>query len=241
MKEALRAVKNPRSTSHKLLLNEFFGTVIHPALRLMYDDMHSTNLERKLDSDLNLEQYVKDIGGIGRQDGESRLGSLENLRVKKWWLQRLEASFWLRPAVTRKMQSVFERYGAVEFDTALLRPSSSATSDKNSTTSTLLDENGVVVQLPSNLCHGWARYVALNHPNIVLRENIRRYSFDRVYRKQQRGVRAPKELHEAEFDIVWPLYITNEEKEDTNEEAVRMACALEAECMIATVESLTYV
>ena len=138
----------------------------HQRSKHRYDDMHYTNLERKLDNDLVLEQYVKDIGGITRVDGEGQaFTEIHNIRTKQWWLQRLEASFWLRPAITRKMQTVFERYGAVAFDSALLRPR--ASSEKNSTTATLLDENGMVVQLPSNLCHGWARYVALNHPNIV--------------------------------------------------------------------------
>ena len=57
-----------------------------------------------------------------------------------------------------------------------------------------------------------------------------------MYRKQQRGIRAPRELHEAEFDIVWPLYVMNENEE--NDETLRMSCALEAECMVATMDSL---
>ena len=36
----------------------------HQRSKHRYDDMHYTNLERKLDNDLVLEQYVKDIGGI---------------------------------------------------------------------------------------------------------------------------------------------------------------------------------
>ena len=75
LKQALQAVEDPRSSSRKKLLDAFFNVKVDPAIQLMYDDMHYTNLERKIDTDLNLEQYVKDIGGITRSSGEDRLDS----------------------------------------------------------------------------------------------------------------------------------------------------------------------
>lgn len=61
---------------------------------------------------------------------------------------------------------------------------------------TMLDKNGMRVQLPFDLTLPFARWVAYNKV-----QNFRRYTFSKVYRKNPTGGQ-PRELFGCEFDIV---------------------------------------
>ncbi|TMW60526.1 hypothetical protein Poli38472_000568 [Pythium oligandrum] len=125
---------------------------------------------------------------------------LETVKMRSY-LHELRA----RTHVKRTLQSIFERHGAVEHATPLLMPRPSERAHFSGVTLTtpqnacsLLDGTGVAVTLPFDLTERLARFVA--------RHNISRlkcYQFDRVYRKSAAGGGHPRELMEADFDIIW--------------------------------------
>lgn len=69
-------------------------------------------------------------------------------------------------------------------------------------TVTMLDADGVVVQLPRDQCHPWARFLA-RRPGLARGSRLRRYSIANVYRAVEGGGQ-PKALLEAVFDIIEP-------------------------------------
>eukprot|EP00940_MAST-03C_sp_MAST-3C-sp2_P001841 g1841.t1 len=257
MEEALRTLTKRQSTSYKKLLNALFRSEVPMALRFNFDDEHRANVERRLD----LERLIRVIGtkrssewSPGGSAFARRKAGVQKITLKKrLWLRKLQASMWLRPGLMRRMQIVFERHGAISFDSALLRPRPTSTTNVTAVASgsnaiagrggagpSLLDRDGILLNLPADLCRGWARYVALNYPTIAFDENFRRYSFARVFRKHRVGVRAPAESYEGDFDIVWPLYRESHGDHDGDavDEALSLSAAMEAECVTVSLTAL---
>lgn len=76
-----------------------------------------------------------------------------------------------------------------------------------------LDNEGVVVQLPRDLCHPWMRYLA-RRPHLFLpftenpihaAKRLKRYSIASIYRAREGGGQ-PRTVTEAVFDIVEPFH-----------------------------------
>jgi len=89
-----------------------------------------------------------------------------------------------------------KRHGAIQFDSPLFIPKSTLIHQNNSVL--LLDEMGVVLELPYDLTFPFARFVAKNRIT-----RLRRYSFAKVYRKHN-ILNKCREIYECDFDIVSP-------------------------------------
>jgi translation initiation factor 2-alpha kinase 4 len=123
---------------------------------------------------------------------------LESVKVRSYVVeQRTKA------CVKNVLQRVFELHGGTEHSNPLLMPRASHVNYTGIPLSTphsscsLIDGNGVSVTLPFDLTERFARFVA--------RHNLSRmkcYQIDRVYRKSIVGGH-PRELTEADFDIIW--------------------------------------
>ncbi|KDO23062.1 PEK/GCN2 protein kinase [Saprolegnia parasitica CBS 223.65] len=101
-----------------------------------------------------------------------------------------------RADVKKTLETIFERHGAVEFVPPLLMPKR-LSSNLHVNACCYLDTAGVSVVLPFDLTEPLARYVARNGLS-----QLKRYHCGRVYRKTIGGGH-PRELLEADFDLIW--------------------------------------
>ncbi|OQR87627.1 serine/threonine protein kinase [Achlya hypogyna] len=101
-----------------------------------------------------------------------------------------------RADVKKTLETIFERHGAIELVPPLLMPKR-LSSNLHVNACSYLDTAGVSVVLPFDLTEPLARYVARNGLS-----QLKRYHFGRVYRKTIGGGH-PRELLEADFDLVW--------------------------------------
>ncbi|ETW01943.1 PEK/GCN2 protein kinase [Aphanomyces invadans] len=101
-----------------------------------------------------------------------------------------------RVFVQRHLQTVFEQHGAVELTTPLLMPKR-ASCALHVNRCALLDAAGVTVMLPFDFTEPLARFLARN--NVT---QLKRFHFGRVFRKSVSGGH-PREIFEADFDLVW--------------------------------------
>lgn len=106
------------------------------------------------------------------------------------------ASAIIRGEVAKKMTKIFQKHGALHFDTPLFLPKPRVLEQTNSVD--FLDPAGTLLQTAYDLTMPFARWVA--HASVT---NMRRYHFGKVYRKNLAGGQ-PRELHECDFDIVSP-------------------------------------
>lgn len=97
------------------------------------------------------------------------------------------------------LRRVFARHGAVEMGTPLLTPKSRLNEGRASVT--LLDVNGVLVDLPHDLTLPFARWVALYHDGSDT-PVLKRWCIDKVYRQNVVGGQ-PRAILEADFDVVY--------------------------------------
>jgi len=110
--------------------------------------------------------------------------------------ERLYGEETIRNKIVKSLTKVFKQHGAIQFDTSIVTPKYPVITQKNAVH--LLDETGLLVQLPYDLTVPFARYVA--HKKI---SNLRRYTVGKVYRKNTLGGQ-PREVNECDFDIVGP-------------------------------------
>ncbi|RHZ34759.1 hypothetical protein DYB31_006291 [Aphanomyces astaci] len=101
-----------------------------------------------------------------------------------------------RVFVQRHLQAVFEQHGAVELTTPLLMPKR-ASCALHVNRCALLDAAGVTVMLPFDFTEPLARFLARNNVS-----QLKRFHFGRVFRKNVSGGH-PREIFEADFDLVW--------------------------------------
>ncbi|KAF0694836.1 Aste57867_14300 [Aphanomyces stellatus] len=101
-----------------------------------------------------------------------------------------------RSFVQKKLQAVFEQHGAVELVTPLLMPKR-ASCALHVNRCALLDAAGVTVMLPFDFTEPLARFIARNGVS-----QLKRYQFGRVFRRNVSGGH-PREIYEADFDLVW--------------------------------------
>jgi translation initiation factor 2-alpha kinase 4 len=99
----------------------------------------------------------------------------------------------LQGLVKQKLVSIFRRHGAVETPRSVLFPKSS---HYGPNAVQLLDQNGMLVQLPYDLTLPHARFVAKQDPSVQ-----RSFSFGPVFRDRQSGGQ-PQMFGEVDFDIV---------------------------------------
>ncbi|CAG8498589.1 12794_t:CDS:10, partial [Acaulospora colombiana] len=97
--------------------------------------------------------------------------------------------------VKDNLTKIFRRHGAVELSTPLLMPKSDIYEDKKVVY--LMDTEGGIVQLPYDLTVPFSRYISRN--NIT---DLKRYTFDQVYRLKNAVGGQPRFVNEADFDIV---------------------------------------
>lgn len=116
--------------------------------------------------------------------------------------------------VFRRMERVFERWGAVPFATPLLTPRRAPiTSNSNAiqafeaqdvSTTQLMDAQGTIVELPRNLTRPFARYLALRGHIMYMK----RYDGSRVYSSAERNNNRlggqPRSKFQATLDYVAP-------------------------------------
>ncbi|CAK4997043.1 unnamed protein product [Aphanomyces euteiches] len=101
-----------------------------------------------------------------------------------------------RSFVHKHLRKVFEQHGAVELVTPLLMPKRPSCA-LHVNRCALLDAAGVTVMLPFDFTEPLARFIARNGVT-----QMKRYQFGRVFRKNVSGGH-PREIFEADFDLVW--------------------------------------
>lgn len=104
-----------------------------------------------------------------------------------------------------RMQQLFEQHGAMEHDTPLLVPMNAlnrevatSSSNTNRTAYKVLNTEGVTLKLPYTLTEPLARMCARNGVY-----QLKRYYFGHVFRNTGGSGGHPRQLMEADFDIIW--------------------------------------
>ncbi|KAL1501167.1 hypothetical protein ABEB36_006549 [Hypothenemus hampei] len=93
---------------------------------------------------------------------------------------------------------VFERHGGQILATPLTMPKCKFYEDLDSCVN-MMEDSGIIVSLPHDLRVPFARFIAWNNLSL-----FRRYSVERVYKKQKVFGFLPREFYECAFDIVTP-------------------------------------
>lgn len=111
--------------------------------------------------------------------------------------ERLDAAGLHRAmAAFDRVEHLFRSHAAVRFDSPLLTPQGSRV--REPAAAVLLDQAGVLVQLPHSLTVPFARFVGqAEHP-----VNLRKYAISRVYRQDVVGGHPGEHLH-CDMDVVW--------------------------------------
>lgn len=100
----------------------------------------------------------------------------------------------------KEIERIFVKFGAVELDPPLLYiPLTSGSGE----TYSVLDDSGQRLELPGNLTRPFARWVAQSSLQLKPGTTLRRFAFDRVFRKiSQVSGGQPYQPTEASFDLV---------------------------------------
>ncbi|KAJ3316768.1 hypothetical protein HDU76_001560 [Blyttiomyces sp. JEL0837] len=185
------------------LLSEALRTIVNPDNPSYYSRLMSTLFKQTVDKHKDLAYDLSaDTASFLSNDGAGNLDSSSGSSPAR-------SDPTLRNGIVlaqihRKALQVFQKHGAIEIFTPLLVPSgTSAAQNVGNAVSDfrkpvqLLDNTGMVVQLPYDLTKPFARHISRMR-NVSI---LKRYTFDRVFRPNLVGGQ-PGFFIECDFDIV---------------------------------------